>query len=235
MEQTTTVDVHLYDIPSDNLKVILRGHPILSLRLVCKGLKTRIENFPNICISLSEAGSQNVTRDFFMLFKGNVTIGCNYTCTPLAGWFKAVLDAINTGLIVDRIISLDVNCNTIQVLSSDLKRAVHREGLRSSHIDRLCLSLAVFSKTGLESSVTALSALANCVRHIELNLELSYRRSRESLIEIIQLLRFMPKRVAITRLNIRWSASLPRPPADCAFTRVCLRACASAHPRECSL
>ncbi len=202
-QQSQKMDVNLYDIPSDNLKVILRDHPILALRVVCKGLKTRIENLPDISISLSKNGALNVKRDFFMLFKGNVTIGCSYGWNPLTGWFKALLDAIGLGLIVDRIVSLDVNCNTIQALSSDLRRAVQCKGSEALNIDRICLSLVVLSKTGLGASISALAALVEVVRHIELNLELSYRQRQGSLIEIIQLLRAMPKRVTVARLDIR--------------------------------
>jgi hypothetical protein len=199
-------NVQLYDVPSDVLKAILRSHPILALRTVCKGLKNRIENFPGISICLSENGAQNVNPNFFLLFKGNITIGCKHGWNHKTGWFKAVLDAIQLGLIVERIVSLDVNCNTIQALSSDLRSAVCKEGFgacESSKIDRLGLSLTVCSKIGLGWSMSALAALVKVVRKIELNLELSYRQNRESFIDIIQLLRLMPKRVTLARLNIR--------------------------------
>lgn len=201
MDQPT----HLYDVPSDILKVILRGHPILSLRTVCKGLKTRIENFPEISICLSENGAQNARADFFLLFKGNLAFGCKHGWNHKTGWFKAVLDAIRLGLIVDRIVSLDVNCNTIHALSSDLRSAMIRGSgaCESSKIDRLGLSLTVCSKNGLALAMSALAALVEVVSKIELNLELSYRQRRASLTEIIQLLRSMPKRVMLARLNIR--------------------------------
>ena len=162
MDQIT----HLHDVPSDVLKAILRSHPVFSLRTVCKGLKTRIENFPEISISLSENGSQNVTADFLRLFKGKVTIGCNQSWSPTTGWFKAVLDAIRLGLIVERIVSLDVNFNTIQALSSDLRNVMIRGSgaCESSKINRLSLSLTVCSKIGLGRSISALTALVEVVR-----------------------------------------------------------------------
>ncbi len=201
MDQIT----QLYDVPSDILKVILRGHPILSLRTVCKSLKTRIENFPEISICLSDSGAQNASADFFLLFKGNVAMDCKHGWNDKTGWFKAVLDAIRLGLIVDRIVSLDVNCNTIQALSSGLRSAMIRlsGACESSKIDRLGLSLTVCSKDGLVLAVSALAAMVEVVSKIELSLELSYRQRRASLIEIIQLLRSMPKRVTLARLNIR--------------------------------
>ena len=109
---------------------------IMNGRIVCKALKEKLEQLPEIYIALSYDGSRNVTRNFLLSFKGEMTLWSRTYRDPYRSWFKVMVEAVRKGLLLKRL-EIRTEIQNVPKLQSRLKKSkqtkLHRlsENLKS--------------------------------------------------------------------------------------------------------
>ena len=187
----------------DNLAAILKGRSILLYRLVSKGLKSQIERFPEFTIILSPDGTQNVSCGFLASFKGRVAIRSKYGWNPRSGWFDSMAIAIQLGLIVTKIETLEVDCCTLPLLSDRLafvwaerKRTEESVG-RIEHV-RINLDATL---SGLSKCAAALEALHSIIDTASIKLVFKSNGRAESMQKAFSCFDLIPRFCTIEELT----------------------------------
>ena len=150
----------------------------MQLRLICRDMKTKIENSPEFTLHLSPDGTQNASSSFFIRFKGKITIGSRHGWDHQAGWFTSLTDAIQRGLQLDTILPLTVNSLNLSKFCS----------LNSVCISKIRMLFITFSGTlrSLSTSMALFPILCNVAETIELKVDVLYRRPRELLCGVVE-------------------------------------------------
>ena len=166
------------EMSTDLLKLLFTSHDPMQLRLICRDMKTKIENSPEFIIHLSPDGSKNASSSFFVRFKGKITIGSRHGWDNQTGWFSSLTDAIQRGLQVDTILPLTVNSLNVSNFGSRLNDVC---------LSKIRMLFITFSGTlrSLSTSMTCLSMLCNVAETIELKVDVLYRRPREFLHDVV--------------------------------------------------
>jgi hypothetical protein len=167
------------DLTSDIFKLLFASHNLIQLRLICRDIKEKIENFPELTLHLSPIGTLNASSTFFASFKGKISVGSRHGWDHQKGWFSSLIDAIKRGLQVDTILPLTVNRMNLSQFYSMLNDVC---------ISKIQMISLTFSGTlrCLSTSIASLSGLCTISEKIELNLELQYRRPREMLFDVVE-------------------------------------------------
>ena len=192
----------LEDLAFDQLKHILSGKNLFNLRSVSKGVKDRIESFPQTVIRLSAEGSIDATETFFSSFRGKLDIDSRYGWSLSVGWFRSLLDAICLGLDTEQmLLSLNIDQNNLLPLSESLASAL-RSRNSDLRIGRLCL---FFRGTGrnLERSFASLAIFRELATSIELRLEI-LRRPPLTLDRVARHIGNLSDRFTIVETSIRY-------------------------------
>jgi hypothetical protein len=177
----------LYHLLPDNLAVILKEESIMPFRLVCKGLKAQIERFPEFVLRLSKDGTENMTSNFLLRFKGKIVIGSRYGWCLGNGWFRAMIDAIQLGLIVTMIETLEVDSVSIGLLSESLALAMSRRERVHGSADKVAhISLKLTtSHSKLKECLVPIETLGKVCTNISIKISLYYFKERDSMQKIV--------------------------------------------------
>ncbi len=167
------------ELSTDLLKLLFASHDSMQLRLICKDMKAKIENSPEVIIYLSPDGTQNASSTFFLRFKGKVSIGSRHGWDHQTGWFSSFIDAIQRGLQVESIMPLAVNSLNLSNFCSRLSSVC------LSKIHKLSITFHGTLRS-LSTSIASLSALCSVAETIELKLDILYRRPRELLKDVVE-------------------------------------------------
>ena len=184
------------ELSSDLLQTLFASHNKLQLRLICRDIKAKIENYPDFILHLSPDGTQNASCNFFLQFKGKLSVGSRYGWNEQTGWFSSLLDAIKKGLRVDTLTSLVVNSLNLLHFSSKLNDAC------LSKIQKLYITFSG-SLRSLSRSIASLSALCQVAENIDLTLKVLYRRPREVLKDVVDEIKGLDGKISLTSLAIR--------------------------------
>uniref|UniRef100_A0A7S0MI62 F-box domain-containing protein n=1 Tax=Cryptomonas curvata TaxID=233186 RepID=A0A7S0MI62_9CRYP len=167
------------ELSTDLLKLLFTSHDPMQLRLICRDMKTKIENSPEFVIHLSPDGTQHASSTFFVRFKGKISIGSRHGWDHQTGWFSSLTDAIHRGLQVDTILPLTVNSLNLSKFCSMLNDVC------PSKIRMLSITLSGTLRS-LSTSIPSLSMLCNVAETIELKMDVLYRRPRELLFDVVE-------------------------------------------------
>ena len=184
------------DFSSDLVKLLFAAQEPLQLRLVCRSMKARVENYPDFVLHLSPEGTQNASSIFFIRFKGKISVGSRHGWDPLRGWFPSLLDAIRQGVQVVSILPMTMNSLNLPQFSAKLNEVCLEK------IQKLSISL-ISTTRSLSGSITALSALCHVAERVELKLEILFRRPRELLHDVVDQLRSLRGAIHLESLSIR--------------------------------
>jgi hypothetical protein len=167
------------ELSTDLLKLLFTSHDPMQLRLICRDMKTKIENSPELVIHLSPNGTQNASITFFIRFKGKITIGSRHGWDHQTGWFTSLTDAIQRGLQVDTILPLTVNSLNLSKFCSRLNDVC---------LTKIRMLSITFSGTlrSLSTTMASFSMLRNVAETIELKVDVLYRRPRELLCGVVE-------------------------------------------------
>ena len=167
------------ELSTDLLKLLFTSHDPMQLRLICRDMKTKIENSTEFVIHLSPDGTQNVSSTFFVKFKGKITIGSRHGWDHQAGWFTSLTDAIQRGLQLDTILPLTVNSLNLSKFCSRLNDVC---------LSKIRMLSITFSGTlrSLSTSIASFHMLCNVAEIVDLKLDVLYRRPRELLCGVVE-------------------------------------------------
>jgi hypothetical protein len=191
-----TTNNRLSELSSDLLKLLFGTQNQLQMRLICRSMREKVENFPEFVVNLSPDGTRNASSTFLARFKGKLTVGSRYGWDPVRGWFCSLVDAIRQGLQVDTILPLAVNSLTLLQFSASLNQ-VCLEKIRT-----ISISFDATTKS-LTSSMAALSTLCRVAERVELNLDVLFRRPRVSLLDAVDQVKYLESAMAMKSLAIR--------------------------------
>jgi hypothetical protein len=184
------------ELTSEITQILFASHNLIDLRLICKDFKARIENFPEFTIHLSPGGTQNASSEFFVQFKGKITVGSRYGWDHQKGWFRSLVDAILRGLQVHSILPLTLNTLSLPPFSSMLHDAC------CTKIQNLYITFRGTLRN-LSNSIAALSAMCIFAEKIELTLEILYRRPRVVLKDVVDRIKVLGDAIDLKGLLIR--------------------------------
>ncbi len=164
------------ELSTDLLKLLFTSHGPMQLRLICRDMKTKIEN---------------------SRFKGKITIGSRHGWDHQTGWFSSLMDAIQQGLQVDTILPLTVNSLNMSKFCSRLNDVC------LSKIRMLSITLRGTLRS-LSTSMTSLYILCNVADTIELKVDVLYRRPREMLYGVVEQIKGLRRSaISLKALSIR--------------------------------
>jgi hypothetical protein len=185
------------EFSSDILKLLFTEQSSLQIRLICRSMREKVENYPDFDLHLSLQGTQSASSSFFIRFKGKISVGSRHGWDPLRGWFPSLLDAIRKGLWVDTFFSMVVNSLNILTFSAKLNEACHKK------VQRLSISLTCTRKS-LASSISALTTLCQVAERVELKLNILFRRPRELLLDVVDKIKSLHGAISLISLTIRY-------------------------------
>ena len=170
----------MHDLTPELLRRTIKTKNFMMLRAVCKGMKSRIAELPEIEIKLSPAGTASVTSRFFSHFKGNISVTSKCISESSIGWFEALIDAVQHGVKVETISKLRVNRRKACAVSEALDRFIAHGVSSSPIIKHISVSFEGRS-SGLRNSLSAMSKLSSVAREVEISMDLSFRSPVETL------------------------------------------------------
>ena len=184
-------------LSADLLKLLFASHDPMQLRLVCRDMKAKIENYPEFMIHLSSDGTQNASGAFFLRFKGKLSVWSRHGWDHQTGWFSSLMDAIHQGLKVETIPPIVVNSLNLSKLCSRLN------DICLTKIHKLSITFCGTLRS-LSTSIASLSSLCNIAEIIELKLDILYRRPRELLVDVVDQIKGLGgSAISLKTLSIR--------------------------------
>jgi hypothetical protein len=210
---------NIYDLTPELLRRVTERKILVMLRVVCKSLKTIIEEMPEFEIVLSPQGTANATRFFYSHFKGKLTITSNCVSRAPIGWFLALIDAAQHGVQVEKASTLHVNSRTACVLSEAVEKVLSNS--RSSRILLIRLISLCFegSSSGFRKSLSAISKLSSVADEVEISVNLSFRSPLETLWGIIQQIMSLGDRFIVKETYIRFDRKFMGVPNPASFPK----------------
>jgi hypothetical protein len=190
------VDNKFCELSSDLLKLLFTTQNPLQMRLICRSMREKVENYPDFVIHLSPDGTKNASSTFFARFKGNISVGSRHGWDPVGGWFSSLIEAIRQGMQVDTIFPLAANSLNLPQFSAKLNEVCLKK------IQKLSISFCGTTKS-LSSSMEALSALCNVAVRVELELDVLFRRPKVVLLDAVQQVRGLGGAINLQSLKIR--------------------------------
>jgi hypothetical protein len=183
------------EFSSDILQSFFAEQNPLQLRLICRSMREKVENYPDFDLHLSLQGTQSASSTFFTRFKGKISVGSRHGWDPLRGWFPSLIDAIRRGVRVDTIFSIVVNSLNLMPFSAKLNEACHEK------VQRLSISLTCTRKS-LASSIAALTAVCQVAERVDLKLNILFRRPRELLLDVVDKIKVLHGAISLISLTI---------------------------------
>jgi hypothetical protein len=183
------------EFSSDIFKSLFTDQSPLQIRLICRSMREKVENYPDIDLHLSVQGTRSASSSFFTRFKGKISVGSRHGWDPLRGWFPSLLDAIRRGVRVDTVFPIVVNSLNLLPFSAKLNEACHEK------VQRLSISLACTRKS-LASSIAALTALCQVAERVELKLNILFRRPRELLLDAVDKIKSLHGTISLMSLTL---------------------------------
>jgi hypothetical protein len=177
----------------------------MPFRVVCKSMKTLIEELPEFEITLSLTGTAKATSYFFSHFKGNLTVTSKTFSRTAIDWFLTLIDSVQYGVKVEKASTICVNSRTASSLSETLERVLSKCcSAKISHIS-ICFE---GSTSGFRRSLSAISKLSYIADEIEISADLSFRSPLETLWGINQQIMSLGSRFTVRDLCIRFALYL---------------------------
>ena len=184
------------ELSPDLLKLLFGAENQLQMRLICRSMREKVENYPDFVINLSPDGTRNASSTFFARFKGKLTVGSRYGWDPARGWFCSLIEAIRQGLQVETILPLAVNSLNLPQFTAHLNEVCLEK------IQTISVSFDGTTKS-LTSSMAALSTLCRVAERVELNLDVLFRRPRVSLLDTVDQVRDLESAISLKSLTMR--------------------------------